>query len=192
MKILLIATVVAGAFAWPIFASATDLLPKPPAEQGTVAYNEWLGRSFSEVMLNEPDQDKRIEMLNVLVAEDYIQHNPLVPEGRQGLIDFIPVIYQSMPDARFTLHDVFATEERVVTRWTWEGTLTEAPLLGISLRGKSSNLTPLMSGVSGTANSTNTGTSSTGHEHLHSLASKACHKLSTTSRPSLQIGEGLT
>lgn len=115
---------------------ATDLLPPPPSEPGTVAYNEWLGRSFSDVMLNESDQAKRIEMLNVLVAEDYIQHNPLVPEGRQGLIDFIPVIYTAMPDARFTLHDVFATEDRVVTRWTWEGTLTGAPLLGIEPAGQ--------------------------------------------------------
>jgi steroid delta-isomerase-like uncharacterized protein len=114
---------------------AADLTP-PPAEPGTVEYNTWLGRSFSEVMLNERDQAKRIEMLNVLVAEDYIQHNPLVPEGRQGLIDFIPVIYEAMPDARFTLHDVFATEDRVVTRWTWEGTLTGAPLLGVEPAGQ--------------------------------------------------------
>ncbi|MGL4237848.1 ester cyclase [Tabrizicola sp.] len=120
--------------AGPTFAQ--DLLPPPPDAPGTVAYNEWLGRSFSEVMLNEADQAKRIEMLNILVAEDYIQHNPLVPEGRQGLIDFIPAIYASMPDARFTLHDVFATEDRVVTRWTWEGTLTGAPLLGIEATGQ--------------------------------------------------------
>jgi steroid delta-isomerase-like uncharacterized protein len=117
-------------------AFATDLLPPPPGEPGTVAYNEWLGRSFSDVMLNEEDQDKRIEMLEVLVAEDYIQHNPLVPEGRQGLIEFIPFIYASMPDATFTLHDVFATEDRVVTRWTWEGTLTGEPLLGIEASGQ--------------------------------------------------------
>lgn len=136
MKTLFIAAALANALAWPVFASATDLLPPPPAEKGTVAYNEWLGRSFSDVMLNEPDQNKRIEMLGVLVAEDYIQHNPLVPEGRQGLIDFIPVIYQAMPDARFTLRDVFATETRVVTRWTWEGTVTGAPLLGIAPAGQ--------------------------------------------------------
>jgi predicted SnoaL-like aldol condensation-catalyzing enzyme len=116
-------------------APATEL-PPPPAAPGTVAYNEWLGRSFSEVMLNERDDAARAKMLETLVTEDYIQHNPLVPEGRQGLIDFIPVIYQAMPDARFILHDVFATEERVVTRWTWTGTLTGAPLLGIEPAGQ--------------------------------------------------------
>ncbi len=135
MKSILFSTASAAVLLLSVATHAEELTP-PPGEPGTVAYNEWLGRSFSEVMLNEPDQAKRIEMLNVLVAEDYIQHNPLVPEGRQGLIDFIPVIYQVMPDARFTLHDVFATEDRVVTRWTWEGTLTGGPLLGVEPTGQ--------------------------------------------------------
>lgn len=133
MKSLLLSTAAAVLFGLPSLASD---LSAPPAAPGTVEYNTWLGRSFSEVMLNEPDQGKRIEMLNVLVAEEYLQHNPMVPEGRQGLIDFIPVIYAAMPDARFTLHDVFATEDRVVTRWTWQGTLTGTPFLGVEPTGQ--------------------------------------------------------
>ncbi|WP_144300267.1 ester cyclase [Elioraea rosea] len=108
----------------------------PPAPPGTVAYNVWLGRTFSEVMLNERSQERRVAILERIVATDYIQHNPLVPQGRQGLIDFIPVIFQAMPDARFILHDVFATEDRVVTRWTWTGTLTGEGFLGIAPRGQ--------------------------------------------------------
>jgi predicted SnoaL-like aldol condensation-catalyzing enzyme len=118
------------------FAAAQDKFTEPPAPAGTVAYNTWLGRMFSAVMLNEKSQDERIKMLNRLVATNYIQHNPLVPQGRQGLIDFIPVIYQTMPDARFKLHDVFATQDRVVTRWTWQGTLTAAGFLGIEPKGQ--------------------------------------------------------
>lgn len=117
-------------------AMAAELLPPPPGAPGSVAYNEWLGRSFSETMLNEKDTARRNEMLAVLVTEDYIQHNPLLAEGRQGLIDFIPVIYQIMPDAKFTLLDAFATQDRVVTRWTWQGTMTGAPLLGVEPRGQ--------------------------------------------------------
>ena len=133
LKVLLSGAVLAVT----LYASqATAQSLTPPASEGTVAYNEWLGRTFSEVLLNERSQDRRIEILNVIVAEDYIQHNPLVPEGRQGLIDFIPVIYQAMPDARFKLHDVFATEDRVVTRWTWTGTLTGEGFLGIAPRGQ--------------------------------------------------------
>ena len=108
----------------------------PPAPAGTVAYNEWLGRTFSQVLLNEPSQEERARILDRIVAKDYIQHNPLVPEGRQGLVDFIPIIYQAMPDSRFSLHDVLATEDRVVTRWTWTGTLTGPGFLGIEPRGQ--------------------------------------------------------
>jgi steroid delta-isomerase-like uncharacterized protein len=121
--------------ATPAAASAARMT-EPPGPPGTVAYNTWLGRTFSEVLLNERSQEERVRILNRIVATDYIQHNPLVPQGRQGLIDFIPVIYQSMPESRFILHDVFATTERVVTRWTWTGTLTGAPFLGIPARGQ--------------------------------------------------------
>ncbi len=119
----------------PTVGGAKDMT-EPPAAPGTVAYNVWLGRTFSDVLLNERSQEKRVKILERIVAEDYIQHNPLVPQGRKGLIDFIPVIYQSMPDSTFILHDVFATADRVVTRWTWKGTVTGAPLLGIPATGQ--------------------------------------------------------
>jgi predicted SnoaL-like aldol condensation-catalyzing enzyme len=111
-------------------------MTEPPGPAGSIAYNEWLGRTFSEVLLNEPSQDARVAILDRIVAKDYIQHNPLVPEGRQGLVDFIPVIYQAMPDSRFVLRDVLATEDRVVTRWTWTGTLTGPGFLGVEPRGQ--------------------------------------------------------
>ncbi|MBK1660099.1 hypothetical protein E2C05_20370 [Paracraurococcus ruber] len=120
----------------PTPPSAATRMTEPPGPPGSVAYNTWLGRTFSEVLLNERSQEERVRILNRIVATGYIQHNPLVPQGRQGLIDFIPVIYQSMPDSRFILHDVFATTDRVVTRWTWTGTLTGAPFLGIPARGQ--------------------------------------------------------
>jgi predicted SnoaL-like aldol condensation-catalyzing enzyme len=135
MKTLMSAALIV-ALLLPSVSLADDLLPPPPSAPGTPAYNEWLGRQFSDTMLNEENTERRNQMLATLVAEDYIQHNPLLAEGRQGLIDFIPVIYEIMPDAKFTLHDVFATSERVVTRWTWEGTMTGAPLLGVDPVGQ--------------------------------------------------------
>lgn len=115
-------------------AAPLDL--RPPAPQGTVAYNRWLGETFTRDLLNTRSQAERVRILERIVAKDYIQHNPLVNEGRQGLIDFIPVIYRAFPDARFVLRDVFATTDRVVTRWTWTGTLTGAPFLGIEPKGQ--------------------------------------------------------
>jgi predicted ester cyclase len=134
MRRFFISAIVAlSAFAAPVWAQG---FKETTAKPGTVEHNIWLGRTFSEVLLNEPSQEARIKILNRIVALDYIQHNPLVPQGRQGLIDFIPVIYQAMPDSRFILHDVFATTERVVTRWTWTGTLTGPGFLGIEPTGQ--------------------------------------------------------
>jgi predicted ester cyclase len=116
--------------------ASAQTMSEPPAPPGTVAYNTWLGRTFSEVMLNTRDDAARARILERIVATGYIQHNMLVPQGRQGLIDFIPFIYQAMPDARFVLHDVFATSDRVVTRWTWTGTVTGGPFLGVAPRGQ--------------------------------------------------------
>lgn len=111
-------------------------LDRAPRRPGSAEYNRWLGESFTRVLLNTRDQAERVRILDRIVAEDYIQHNPLVAEGRQGLVDFLPVIYQAFPDACFVLRDVFATEDRVVTRWTWTGTLTGAPFLGVEPAGQ--------------------------------------------------------
>jgi predicted ester cyclase len=134
MKRTLTGALVALALSMP--AALASGFTEPPAPVGTTAHNVWLGRMFSEVLLNERSQEKRVDILNRIVATDYIQHNPLVPQGRKGLIDFIPVIYRAMPDARFTMHDVFATQDRVVTRWTWTGTLTGPGFLGIAPSGQ--------------------------------------------------------
>lgn len=128
--------VAAALFLLAATTTHAQTVPEPIDRPGTVAYNEWLGRTFSGVLLNERSQEARVKLLERLVATDYIQHNPLVPEGRQGLIDFIPVIYQAMPDARFVLRDVFATTDRVVTRWTWTGTVTGPGFLGVAPKGQ--------------------------------------------------------
>lgn len=107
-----------------------------PPRRGTVAYNAWLGRTFTSVLLNTPSEREQRAILDRIVAVDYVQHNPLVAEGRQGLVDFLPVIRQAFPDACFVLRDVFATRDRVVTRWTWTGTLTGGPFLGVPARGQ--------------------------------------------------------
>lgn len=111
-------------------------LGKAPGKPGTVTYNRWLGRSFNDTLLNERRQSERIKILRRIVSPRYIQHNPLAPEGREGLVAFIPVIYASFPDVRFTVRDVIATKNRVVTRWTWKGTLTGEPFLGVPARGQ--------------------------------------------------------
>lgn len=132
----------AGAAARPAVAY-TQFEPRPAnpwtepnAAVGSVAYNEWLGHTFSGVLFNTKDAAEQRRIAERIVDVDYIQHNRLVEHGRAGLLKFMPYFFQAMPDAKFHVHDVFATPTRVVTRWTATGTLTGPGFLGAEPRAQ--------------------------------------------------------
>jgi predicted ester cyclase/phenylpyruvate tautomerase PptA (4-oxalocrotonate tautomerase family) len=112
------------------------IFTKPPAPVGTVEYNEWLGRMFSGVLCNESSPEKQKEIADQIMDEGYVQHNKLVETGRKGLLAFMRYVFQAVPDTRFVVHDVFATKDRVVTRWTWTGTLKGDGFLGVAPKGQ--------------------------------------------------------
>ena len=112
------------------------LFVEPPAPVGTAAYNRWLGTMFNGVLFNTADPAAQARIAARIVHRDYLQHNLLVAQGRQGLLDFMPYLFKAMPDARFILHDVIATPERVITRWTWTGTVTGEGFLGVKPSGQ--------------------------------------------------------
>lgn len=109
---------------------------EPPAPVGTVAYNRWLGTMFNGVLFNTPDAAGQARIAARIVHRDYLQHNLLVAQGRQGILEFMPYLFKAMPDTRFVLHEVIATTDRVVTRWTWTGTLTGEGFLGVPPNGQ--------------------------------------------------------
>lgn len=100
------------------------------------ATNRELGRAFYEEAFNAKTSAARATAIMRIVAPDYIQHNAVAPPGRDGLIGFEEAIGQSFPDVRATVRDVFATNDRVVVRWTFTGTLTGQPFLGVAATGQ--------------------------------------------------------
>ena len=117
-------------------AGQKPVLVQPPAPPGTVAYNMWLGQMFNGVLFNESDPKREQEIAEQIVDPDYIQHNKLVQTGRAGLLAFMPYVFMAAPDTRFIVHDVVATNNRVITRWTWTGTLTGEGFLGVKPKGQ--------------------------------------------------------
>jgi steroid delta-isomerase-like uncharacterized protein len=109
---------------------------EPPAPVGTIAYNRWLGEMFNGVLFNTSDRATQRAIADRIVHQDYIQHNRLVPHGREGLLSFMPYAFQAVPDTQFIVHDVIATQDRVITRWTWTGTLTGVGFLGVPPTGR--------------------------------------------------------
>jgi steroid delta-isomerase-like uncharacterized protein len=115
---------------------AQPVFHEPTAPHGSIAYNRWLGEMFNGVLFNTKDPVEQKRIADRIVHTDYIQHNRLVEHGRSGLLAFMPYLFQAMPDLRFIVHDVFATENRVVTRWTLTGTITGEGFLGVPPRGQ--------------------------------------------------------
>ena len=101
-----------------------------------ITTNRELGRAFVEDLEGAKSPTAFAATLARIISPDYIQHNPLVPPGRDGLAQFSGSLGQSFPDAHVTLRDVFASDSRVCARWTFAGTLTGAPFLGITAAGQ--------------------------------------------------------
>jgi uncharacterized surface protein with fasciclin (FAS1) repeats/predicted SnoaL-like aldol condensation-catalyzing enzyme len=87
-----------------------------------IARNREMGRAFIQDLLNAPDFEQMQTVAAQIVAENYIQHNPLVAEGRAGLLGFLEVMPTFFSNTVFTLRDVVASEDTVVARWVWSGT----------------------------------------------------------------------
>jgi steroid delta-isomerase-like uncharacterized protein len=84
--------------------------------------------------------DKNISAFDDLIAEDYIQHNPLVGQGREALKQFMPMYFAAFPDLRVSLEDLIADESKVVARWTMYGT-HQGEFLGMPATGRKIEIT---------------------------------------------------
>lgn len=81
-------------------------------------------------------------VIDDLFAANFHHHNPGVPDGgsREGFKLFNGVFRSAFPDLRLTQDDVIAEADKVVTRFTAQGT-QQGELQGIPPTGKSMTLT---------------------------------------------------
>ena len=107
--------------------------PTPPSR--TTANRE-LARAFYEDAFNASTPASRETVLKKIVSANYIQHNAIVPPGRDGLLAFENSLSASFNDYKATIREIIATEDRVICRWTFTGTLTGQPFLGIAASGQ--------------------------------------------------------
>jgi steroid delta-isomerase-like uncharacterized protein len=85
------------------------------------------------------EMDKRnLHIVDELVAVDYIDHNPPIPDltpGREGVKQANALLLTAFPDASHTIEDQIAEGDKVVTRMTVRGTFV-GEYLGIPPNGK--------------------------------------------------------
>jgi steroid delta-isomerase-like uncharacterized protein len=80
-------------------------------------------------------------------AANAVWHHPTNPQkDREGLKGFVIAVRTSYPDVHVTIHDLMAAEgDKVVARWTFEGTDTGGSLaLGTPPTGKHVKFTGIL------------------------------------------------
>jgi steroid delta-isomerase-like uncharacterized protein len=79
-----------------------------------------------------------LEIIDELLPEDYVDHNPPLPDlppGREGVRRSVALLRAAFPDAVHTLEDQIAEGDKVMTRLTTRATFT-GECLGYQPTGK--------------------------------------------------------
>jgi len=87
--------------------------------------------AFGEAIFAE----KNFDALTELMHEDYIQHNPLVPTGRDGFRTFFEAWFAASPDFSYELRQIVSEGEMVWVHGTYSGT-HNGDWLGVPATGK--------------------------------------------------------
>ena len=96
------------------------------------ADNEALVRRFFEEFCN----DRRADLVDKLIAADYVSHGPQAPpaEGPDGVRERVG-LYQESVDGHWDVQELISVGDRVVARWVGTGT-HRGELMGIEATGK--------------------------------------------------------
>ena len=79
-----------------------------------------------------------IELLDELLAPDYINHTPATPDlptGPEGVKGVVTMFRSAMLDLRVVVEDMIAEDDKVAVRYTLEGT-HEGELFGVPPTGQ--------------------------------------------------------
>ena len=87
-------------------------------------------------MINEVWNNGNLKLLDELLTNDYVSHDPVNPaRGIQGLRDVVNKYRNAFPDCRIDIDDLFSTGDKVVVRFRYNGT-HQNTLEGISPTGR--------------------------------------------------------
>jgi steroid delta-isomerase-like uncharacterized protein len=83
-------------------------------------------KRISRRIVDEAFAQGKVEVIDELVAEDFVNHDisgpPGLPPGREGVKELVRFYRTAFPDATVTVDDQIAEGDKVVTRYTARGT----------------------------------------------------------------------
>jgi steroid delta-isomerase-like uncharacterized protein len=130
-RVAWISLLIVGALSSQAFAADTQV---SCAAGSRAELNEQLGRRYFEEVWNRGN----VDLLDELLASDYINHTPSTPDpppGPSGLKPIVRAIRQAFPDLHYEIKDVVATEHAVVMRVIMTGT-HRGDLFGLAPTGR--------------------------------------------------------
>ncbi len=105
-------------------------------------------RETSRRVFEEIWNQKNLNAVDELMAENYVHHDPSSPPVASGIDGYKQLVTQylnAFPDLHFTLNDQVAAGEIVVSRWTATGTHS-GDLPGIPRTGRHFSVTGMSMG----------------------------------------------
>ena len=101
-------------------------------------------KTVARRLLEEVWNKGNLAALNEIIAEDHVGTGPGAlpdsPAGPEGTKRVVTLYRNAFPDVHFTIDEQFAEGDKVVTRWTADGT-HQGELQGIPATGKVSTVT---------------------------------------------------
>lgn len=100
-------------------------------------------KAITRRFLEEVFAGGNLELVDELFAPDFVLHDPSVPQevrGPEGIRQYVAMYRAAYPDTHFTIEDQIAEGEKIVTRWTGQGT-HQGELMGIAPTGKQVTVT---------------------------------------------------
>ena len=94
-------------------------------------------KAITRWFLEEIFAGGNLELVDELFAPNFVLHDPSIPQevrGPEGIRQYITMYRTAYPDTHFTVEDQIAEGDRVVTRWTGQGT-HQGELMGIPPTG---------------------------------------------------------
>jgi steroid delta-isomerase-like uncharacterized protein len=100
-----------------------------------------IARRYIEEVWNKGN----LALIDELFTPDHINHSPSAGQmaGPEGLKQLIASFRNAAPDLHFTIDDMIAEGDRVVTRWTARGTHA-GELMGVPPTGKQITVTAIV------------------------------------------------
>jgi steroid delta-isomerase-like uncharacterized protein len=90
----------------------------------------------SQRVIEESFNNGNLDVIDELCSENFVDHDPLMGDSdREALKQSIGGYREAFPDIHLTIDEIFAAGDRVVTRWTGEGTF-QNPMMGLQPTGQ--------------------------------------------------------